>query len=96
MPKGYFIGEVDITNPDGYEGYRAQVVPTVQKYGGRFLTRGGDPKLIEGSNQAKRIVILEFDSPEQAAAWYNSPEYQAILPIRMANSTARAHILTGI
>ena len=96
MPKGYFIGEVDITNPDGYEGYRAQVVPTVQKYGGRFLTRGGDPKLIEGEKEAKRIVILEFDSPEQAAAWYNSPEYQEILPIRMANSTARAHILTGI
>ena len=96
MPKGYFIGEVDITNPDGYEAYRARVVPTVQKYGGRFLTRGGDPKLIEGANEAKRIVILEFDSPEQAATWYNSPEYQEILPIRMANSTARAHILTGI
>ena len=92
----YVIGEIEVTDPAVYDDYRKQVLATITKYGGRFLTRGGDPKPIEGEKEAKRIVILEFDSPEQAAAWYNSPEYQAILPIRMANSTARAHILTGI
>lgn len=95
MPKGYIIAEVAVNDPNGYEGYRSQVMPTVEKYGGRFVVRGGDPKGLEGAPPSGRIVVIEFDSPERAMEWYNSPEYQAILPIRLAHSTGRALCVTG-
>ena len=95
MPKGYFLSEVDATNPTAYEAYRTRVLPTVEKFGGRFLVRGGDPKAIEGGGFASRVIIIEFDNPEQASAWYHCPEYQALVPIRQANSTTRAAFLVG-
>ena len=53
---------------------------------GRFVVRGGDYETREGTWQPQRIVILEFPDIATARAWYDSPEYQAILPIRQANS----------
>jgi uncharacterized protein (DUF1330 family) len=41
------------------------------------------------------MVVLEFDSPAQAMTWYNSPEYQAILPHRLRNTTGRAICVAG-
>ncbi len=96
MPKGYFIAELTVERQEGYEQYRSQVMATVEAYGGRFLVRGGETQLVEGNQQPGRIVVLEFESPEQAMKWYNSPEYQRILPLRTANSTGRALCSAGI
>jgi uncharacterized protein (DUF1330 family) len=95
VPKGYFLAEVDVTKPTEYEVYRSRVLQAVENYGGRFLVRGGSPTGIEGTGFARRVIIIEFDSPEQAQAWYDSPEYQAIVPIRQASATTRATILVG-
>jgi len=69
MPKGYFLSEVDVANPQAYEAYRTRVLPTVEKFGGRFLVRGGEPKAIEGGGFASRVIVIEFDSPEKVMAW---------------------------
>ncbi len=95
MPKGYLVAELEVTNMDGYDVYRRQVPATIAAYGGRYLARGGEARLLEGSGGPGRVVVLEFDSPERAHAWYNSPEYQAILPHRLNNSTGRAIIVAG-
>ena len=63
---------------------------TLAQYGGRFLVRAGATELIEGGPDPKRIVILEFADAAAFKRWYNSPEYQKILPNRFENSTARA------
>jgi len=94
MPKGYFLSEVDVANPEAYEAYRTRVLPTLEKFGGRFLVRG-QPKAIEGGGFASRVIVIEFYIPEQVMAWYNCPEYQAIVPIRHANATTRAACLIG-
>jgi uncharacterized protein (DUF1330 family) len=96
MPKGYLLVEIAVTNQEGFEKYRAMVRPTVAKFGGRALVRGGNPKLVEGDRPAKGFVVLEFDSVERAMEWYNSPEYQSILPLRTENSIGRAFFLTGV
>ena len=67
MP-GYVIAEVDVTDPTAFEEYRKQVPATVQKYGGKFLTRGGTVHPLEGGWQPKRLVILEVPSVEQRNA----------------------------
>ena len=75
MP-AYFIVDVEVTDPAGFEEYRKLVPGTVQKYGGRFLVRGGAVESLEGDWQPKRVVVLEFPSLEQAKRWYNSEDYR--------------------
>jgi uncharacterized protein (DUF1330 family) len=94
MP-AYFVAEVEATNPVGYEPYRAAVPATIAQYGGRYLTRGSATELLEGGPEPKRVVILEFADIAAVKRWYHSPEYQKILPIRLANSTGRAFIIEG-
>jgi uncharacterized protein (DUF1330 family) len=95
MP-AYLIAEVETTNPTGFEPYRAAVAATVAQYGGRFLVRGGTTELIEGGPEPKRMVILEFADAAAIKRWYDSPEYQKILPSRLDNSTGRLFIVEGV
>jgi len=62
---------------------------------GRFVARGGKAELIEGSPEPQRVVIIEFANAAAVKRWYNSPEYQKALPIRLANSSGRAFIVEG-
>ena len=94
MP-AYFVVELEVTNAAAMADYRAAVPATLAQYGGKFLTRGGGTELIEGSPEPKRIVILEFADAAAVKRWYDSPEYQKILPGRLNNSTGRAFIVEG-
>jgi uncharacterized protein (DUF1330 family) len=94
MP-AYFVAELEVTNPAGFEPYRAAVPGTIAQYGGRYLTRGGTVELVEGGPEPKRVVILEFADIAAVKRWYGSAEYQKILPNRLANSTGRAFIVEG-
>ncbi len=71
----YVIVDIEVTDPQGYQEYVKLAPATVQRYGGRYLARGGHNETLEGDWQAKRLVILEFESLERAKAWLNSPEY---------------------
>jgi uncharacterized protein (DUF1330 family) len=95
MP-AYYVAEVEITNPAGFQPYGAAVGATLEQYGGRYLTRGGPTELIEGGPEPKRIVILEFADKAAVKRWYESPEYQKILPLRLNNSTGRGFIVEGV
>lgn len=81
MPKGYWIGHVDVSDQDGYLKYVAANKAVFEKFGGRFLVRAGQSENPEGSLRS-RHVVLEFDSYEQAKACYHSPDYQNIIKIR--------------
>jgi uncharacterized protein (DUF1330 family) len=63
---------------------------------GRFLARAGATELIEGGPEPKRNVILEFADTASFKCWYDSPEYQKILPGRLDNSTDRAFVVEGV
>ena len=91
----YFVAEVEVANAAAYEPYRALAGASIAQYGGKFLVRGGTAELIEGSPAPKRVVVIEFADAAAAKRWYNSPEYQKALPIRLANSTGRAILVEG-
>jgi uncharacterized protein (DUF1330 family) len=95
MP-AYFVAEIEITNQAGFEPYRAAVPTTIAQYGGRYLTRGSTVELIEGGPEPKRVVILEFADVAAIKRWYDSAEYQEILPLRLANSSGRGFIVEGV
>jgi uncharacterized protein (DUF1330 family) len=94
MP-AYILAEVEVTNPAGYESYRPLAGASVAQYGGKFVIRGGKAELVEGSRQPARIVVIEFADAAAAKRWYNSPEYQEALKIRLANSTGRVILVEG-
>ena len=92
----YFVVEIEITNMEAMKPYRDAVGATLTAYGGRFLVRGGASELVEGGPPPKRMVIVEFPDAAACKRWYNSTEYQQILPNRLANSSARAFIVEGV
>lgn len=94
MP-AYVLAEIEVTNPDGYKEYTAVVPATIEKYGGRFLTRGGKVEMLEGDWPARRRVLIEFPSMEAAKRWWDSPEYQKPKAMRRANSQGRLLLLEG-
>jgi uncharacterized protein (DUF1330 family) len=91
----YVIAEVEVTDPQAYEEYRRLVPATVEKYGGRFLVRGGAIETLEGGWQPKRLVVLEFEGAEQARRWYESPEYGVAMPLRHKAANSRVVIVEG-
>ena len=91
----YVIADVSVTNPDGYAPYRPLAAASIAQHGGKFIARGGTVVPLEGGWSPTRVVIIEFPSMAAASAWYASPEYQAALKIRQANSTGRVIITEG-
>ena len=88
----YVIVDIEVTNQEAFEEYRRLFPATFEQYGGRFAVRGGRYETLEGSWQPQRIVMLEFPDVDRARAWYASPEYQAIIPLREQH--ARTNFLT--
>ena len=95
MAKGYWISRVDVTDPEIYKSYLAAAVPAFEKYGARFLTRGGRMDALEGTSRA-RNVLIEFDSLEQARACYHSPEYTLARTFREKSALADLILVEGI
>ncbi len=95
MP-AYILAEIEITNPEGYKEYSKQVPATIEKYGGKFVHRGGPVKALEGEWPERRRVLIEFPSADAARRWYDSPEYEKLLALRKANSKGRLLLLEGV
>ena len=83
MPKAYWIARVDVRDPERYNDYIATAKPAFEKYGARFLVRGGAYEPLEGKARSRNVVI-EFPSLQHARDCYDSPEYQAAKAIRQA------------
>jgi uncharacterized protein (DUF1330 family) len=95
MAKGYILANVEVRDADAYEAYRSQTAAIVANHGGRFLVRGGAVRMLEGDLKLGRVVVLEFPSVEAAQAFYDSPEYQAVLPHRTRNARSDLAIIEG-
>ena len=93
--KGYVIAEIEVTDQAIYDDYRKQVLATIEKYGGRFLVRGGKIESLEGGWAPKRLIVLEFPSAEQAAKWYRSPEYAPLIKLRERGSRGKLVAVEG-
>jgi uncharacterized protein (DUF1330 family) len=95
MP-AYFIAEIEITDPVGFDEYRQLVPATIQQYGGRYIVRGGATETLEGDWQPKRVVVLEFPSLEQARSWYNSEAYRAPKALRFKTAKSKVILAEGV
>jgi uncharacterized protein (DUF1330 family) len=94
MAKGYWIARIDVTDPETYKSYVAGATPAYEKYGAKFLVRGGKCDAVEGVGRGRNVVI-EFESYEKALACFNSPEYQAAAPFRRKASLGEILVVEG-
>lgn len=91
----YVIAEIEVTDPATFDEYRPLAGSSVAQYGGTYVVRGGKTLSLEGGWNPGRIVVLQFDSVEAAQTWYDSPEYQKCLPLRLASSKGKSIIVEG-
>ncbi|HCH57642.1 MAG TPA: DUF1330 domain-containing protein [Rhodospirillaceae bacterium] len=94
MP-GYIITNAEVFDKDAYGEYGKLAPDAIAKYGREFLTRGGAAQILEGNWEPHRIVVVKFDSVEQAKAMYNSPEYQAAKEKRIGAADFNMIVVEG-
>lgn len=93
---GYALVHNAVTDEALYAEFREQAAATIEKYGGRYLVRGGAVEAVEGDWAPDRIVVIEFASAAQAKAWYNSPEFAAAKQVRNKCAEAIVVIVEGV
>ena len=93
---GYAIFNIEIKKPEEYKEYVEKVKPLAEKFGGDYIIRGGETKVLEGNWEYPITVVIKFPSYEKALEWYNSEEYKPVKPIRLTNSDANAIIIKGV
>jgi uncharacterized protein (DUF1330 family) len=92
----YVIVEIEIHDSAAYDEYRKVVGPTLTRYGGKFIVRGGKIDVLEGNWNPKRIVVLEFENAARAREWYDSEEYRVPKQIRMKASKGNIIVVEGV
>ena len=91
----YVIAQGRTVNRPMHDDYVAKALPTLPPYGGKILAVTETPDVIEGKVENPRFVLLEFPSRERFRAWYDSPEYQAILQLRLESVPGTLVVVDG-
>lgn len=94
MAKGYWVVHITVTEPDRYPDYVAAATPAIEKFGGRFLIRGGKAQLREGEVRTRNVVV-EFESYERAVECYESDDYAPALALRQQYALSDLIIAEG-
>jgi uncharacterized protein (DUF1330 family) len=92
----YVVAQGRIENRKMLDQYVVKVIPTIQSCGGRILGFDESPEVVEGEVGYPRTVILEFASREAFRFWYDSAEYQAILPLRLDSTPGTLVVVNGL
>ena len=92
----YVIVEVDVHDAQTFSRYRELVPPTIERFGGRYVVRGGASETLEGDWAPPRVVVLEFPSAARAKAWWSSDDYAEAKSLRQSCSSSRMIVVEGV
>jgi len=76
------IGHITVKDAEKWAQYRAQVPVTLAPWGAELLFRGQRAGILAGNHAHLDTVVIRFPDADTVNAWYNSPEYQALIPLR--------------
>lgn len=91
----YILVQVDVHDAVRYEDYKRMVPPSLAKFQGKFVVRGGTVTTLEGDWNPKRLVVLEFPTRELAQAWWSSPEYAPAKALRQQTADSMMILVDG-
>lgn len=92
----YLVAHIEVHDPAGFEEYRSRVVPVLEAFGGRYLVRGGALETLEGAEQRRRMVVIEFPSMDAARGFYHSPAYAPVLQRRLDSAASDIVLVEGV
>ncbi len=92
----YVIAQGRVDDRAMLDRYISKVVPTIQAGGGKILGVAETPEVVEGELAFPRTVILEFESREAFRSWYDSADYQEILPLRLESAPGTLIVVDGL
>ncbi|MDP6822000.1 MAG: DUF1330 domain-containing protein [Dehalococcoidia bacterium] len=92
----YSVSDITVKDPEAYREYMALAAPLVEKFGGRYLVRGGQVTPGEGGWVPNRVVILEFPDDESMVAFRTSPEYAPVGEIRHRAADTKSFKVEGV
>jgi uncharacterized protein (DUF1330 family) len=96
VPPAYVIAEVEVTDLTTMQKYGEKVPETLAPFNHRYVVRSNKIQALEGEPPKGGVVVIAFDSAEKARAWYDSPAYSAIRPIRQSAAKSRIFIVEGV
>jgi uncharacterized protein (DUF1330 family) len=91
----YLVVDAKSTDPERMVEYRRLSTIAVEKFGARFLVRGGAYAVLEGGWTPQRMVVIEFPDMEKARTFYDSPEYVAARKAREGVSSFDMVLVEG-
>jgi uncharacterized protein (DUF1330 family) len=91
----YMVIESKMKDVGSYQEYLSRVPETLDRFGGRYLSRSSRVVPLSGEWTPERMILLEFPGERNIRDWLASPEYRAIAPLREAGAESRAVILEG-
>ncbi len=92
----YFIAHVNVNDRDAFREYERGVLQTIKPFSGRVLSAAPATRL-DGAEAKNHNAIISFPSAEDAQGWWDSADYQAIIPIRHEHAPgADAMIVPGL
>ena len=92
----YVIVDIDVHDLVGYNEYKKLAPAIVESFGGKYLARGGRTEILEGDWSPSRLVILQFESVEQAKKWVDSPEYSEARKMRLSTTNSKMVVIEGV
>ena len=93
MPKGYVILTEEVKDPEGMKAYGRAAGAAMGNI--TILAVDAKPQVLEGTWHGQQTVVLEFDSVEDARAWYDSEAYTHARELRQAAAATNAVIVAG-
>ena len=81
MAKGYIVADIHVREKEGFEKFREMALPVIKEYGAKILVRTPNVEAREGKKPGV-VVVLEFESMDQARKFYESEAYQAAKAVR--------------
>jgi uncharacterized protein (DUF1330 family) len=96
VPPAFLIAHVQVTDPEGWKQYITALPGTLAPYHVKTLARAPATALDASTPPAGSTVILAFNSMDDLKAWWNSPAYQAIIPLREKSAKTIAYALPGL
>jgi uncharacterized protein (DUF1330 family) len=95
MP-AYLIADIHVRDTALYEEYRRLAMPVIAAHGGKYLAKGTCRfEVLEGAWTPRRLVVLEFETAEQARRWYESSDYRKVRDLRQRSASTNMVMITS-
>ena len=92
----YVIFDIKVHDAEQFSRYRELAPPAIARYDGKYVVRGGNFEVLEGSWTPSRMVVLEFPNRERAKEWLESPEYREARNLRRSATASSAVVVDGV